>query len=287
MRSRIRHLGKATASLTILSLAMIATAAHAQDKKSQSPALDNVSIWLGGYYANNDTTLGAATPDRTTKGDVNLEKDLGFDKHKTVPRARLDFLIGEHQGFSFDYYRIDRSHGRSINEDITFLGQPFDASASVKANVKFNFGSAAYKWWFGTGNDVFGVGLGAAYYRVSGKVSGTASVNVGDQFNQSGTASASASASAWAPNLQLGWRHAFNDQWRMYVNASGVKKSGGKLNGHIWDAALGVEWFPWKNVGFGAEYAYTQVKLHQDKKNYDLDLDMKLNGPAAYVRVRF
>ncbi|MBB3227385.1 ribosomal protein L28 [Luteibacter sp. Sphag1AF] len=281
MRSRIRHMGKTTAGLAVLSLAMVATGAHAQNK-SQSPALDNISIWLGGYYANNDTTIGAATPDRTTKGSVNLEHDLDFEKRKTVPRARLDFLIGEHQGFSFDYYEVDRSHSKTLNEDINFLGQPFDATARVKGDLKFNFGSAAYKWWFGTGDDVFGVGLGAAYYKVRGSISGSASLN-GDSVSDS----ASTSASAWAPNLQLGWRHAFNDQWRMYLNASGVKKSGGKLNGHIWDAALGVEYFPWKNVGFGAEYAYTQIKLHQDKRDYDLDLDMKLNGPAAYVRVRF
>jgi len=87
--------------------------------------------------------------------------------------------------------------------------------------------------------------------------------------------------------LWLGWRHAFNDQWRMYINASGVKKNGGNLNGHIYDAALGLEWFPWKNVGFGAEYAYTKIRLNQEKRAYDLDLDMKLNGPSAYVRFRF
>jgi hypothetical protein len=73
----------------------------------------------------------------------------------------------------------------------------------------------------------------------------------------------------------------------MYFNASGVRKSGGNLNGHIYDAALGTEWFPWKNIGFAAEYSYTRIKLNQDKRLYDLALDMKLNGPAAYVRFRF
>ncbi|WP_240147807.1 outer membrane protein [Luteibacter yeojuensis] len=284
MRTRSHRHAKAATGLAIASLVAFGAAAHAQDggKKSQSRALDNVSIWAGGYYTNNDTTIGAHTGIMNTSGDVNLEDDLDFKKHKTVPRVRLDFLIGEHQGFSFDYYEVDRSHSKTLSEQINFLGNPIDATARVKGDLKFTFGSAAYKWWFGTGDDVFGVGLGAAYYKVHGSIFGSATVN-GETFQEG----ASTSTDAWAPNLQLGWRHAFSDQWRMYVNANGVKKNGGRLNGHIWDAAVGVEWFPWENVGFGAEYAYTRIKLNQDKRNYDLDLDMKLHGPAAYVRFRF
>ncbi|SEP13404.1 hypothetical protein SAMN02800692_3872 [Luteibacter sp. UNC138MFCol5.1] len=285
MRSRPHRHAKVVAGLALASIATFGAAAHAQDssnKKSQSPALDNISVWVGGYYTNNDTTIGANTGILNTSGDVNLEDDLDFKKHKTVPRVRLDFLIGEHQGFTFDYYKVDRSNSKSLSEQINFLGNPIQASAYVKGDLKFTFGSAAYKWWFGTGNDVFGVGLGAAYYKVEASIYG--SVTALGQTESSGSSS---DTNAWAPNLQLGWRHAFNDQWRMYVNASGVKKNGGSLNGHIWDAAVGVEWFPWENVGFGAEYAYTKIDLHQDKRRYDLDLDMKLHGPAAYVRFRF
>jgi hypothetical protein len=284
MRTRNLVSGKAATGLALASLAFFGAAAHAQDsdRKSQSPALDNISLWVGGYYTNNDTTIGARTNTLNTSGDVNLEDDLDFKKHKTVPRVRLDFLIGEHQGFAFDWYEVDRSKTTSISEQVNFLGNPISADARVKGNLKFSFGSAAYKYWFGTGNDVFGLGLGAAYYKVHASIYGSATIN-----GESMADGASSNTNAWAPNLQLAWRHAFNDQWRMYFNASGVKKGGGRLNGHIWDAALGVEWFPWQNVGFGAEYAYTKISLHQDKSRYDLDLDMKLNGPAAYVRFRF
>ncbi len=172
MRTRPHRYAKATAGLAIASLAIPGAAAHAQDssKKSQSPALDNISVWVGGYYTNNDTTIGANTGIFNTSGDVNLEDDPDFKKHKTVLRVRLDFLIGEHQGFSFDYYEVDRSHSKTLSEQINFLGNPIAASARVKGDLKFTFGSAAYKWWFGTGNDVFGVGLGAAYYKVQASI---------------------------------------------------------------------------------------------------------------------
>jgi len=273
MSSRLR-LGTAL----ILPLALASPAAFAE----KSPALDRVSIWLGGYYTTNDTTIGASDPSGQFYGNINLEKDLSFDKHKTEPRARLDFLIGDHQGFSFDYYSLNREHSRSISDSLTYGGNVYNASAKVNGKLNFDFGSAAYRWWFGEGNDVFGLGIGAAYYRVDAHVSGMASLN-----GQSVQASSDYSDSAWAPQLQVGWRHAFNDQWRMYFDASGVKKNGGNLNGKIYNAALGMEWFPWQNVGLGAEYSYGRIKLNDNQSHYLANLDMKVNGPSLFLRMRF
>lgn len=260
-------------------LALASSASFAQ----QSPALDRVSIWLGGYDAHTDTTIGASDRSGQYSGDFNLENDLGFDDRNNVARARLDFLLGDSQGFSLDYYSVNRSRSKSLTRDISYAGNDYSASATVRGKLDFDFGSASYRWWFGHGNDVFGVGLGGAYYRVHAGISGEASVN-GEPVGQ---ASSSSNDSAWAPMLQLGWRHAFNEQWRMYVDAAGVKKSGGRLNGHIVNAALGVEWFPWQNVGLGAEYGFSRIVLHQRKHDYNANLDMKLDGPSLFVRFRF
>jgi len=273
------HKRNAGRAATLLALALASGSVFAQ----QSPALDRVSIWLGGYDAHMDTTIGASDKSNQYSGDFSLEKDLGFKDHKSVPRARIDFLVGDSQGFSVDYYSVNRENTKSLSRGISYNGNDYNADASVRGKLNFDFGSAAYRWWFGQGNDVFGLGLGAAYYRVHAGISGQASLN-GDVLGQ---ASSSTTDSAWAPTLQLGWRHAFNDQWRMYIDAAGVKKNGGKLNGHIVNAALGVEWFPWKNVGMGAEYSYSRIVLHQRKHDYNANLDMKLDGPSLFVRFRF
>jgi hypothetical protein len=247
-----------------------------------SPALDRVDLSLGGYYANTSTTIGAGDKTGQLKGDVNLERDLGFEDHKTVPRVKLDFLIGDHQGFSFDYFSINRTQSKTLSDSITYGGNDYSAAATVRGKLDFDFGSAAYRWWFGSGNDAFGLGIGAAYYRVHAGISGIATLD-----GESAQASTSYSETAGAPLLQLGWRHAFNDSWRMYFDASGVKKNGGQLNGRIYNAALGLEWYPWKNVGIGAEYAYTRIKLNDEQDSYNANLDLKLHGPSAFVKFRF
>lgn len=248
----------------------------------QSPALDRVSLGVGGYYANSDTTLGAGTADGMLEGDVNLEGDLGFDSRDVSPRVRADFLVGDHQGLSFDYYRYNRDSSKSLSRRFTWRGNTYDASVWVKGKLSFDFGSAAWRWWFGHGNDVFGLGLGAGYYKVRASIAGEATLNDASAYAESSTGT-----SAWAPLLQVGWRHAFDDHWRMYFDASGVRKNGGKLHGHVYNASLGVEWFPWTNLGLGAEYGINRIRLAQEHRRYNDRLNLKLDGPSLFLKLRF
>ncbi len=162
----------------------------------QSPALSRLDLSLGGYYASVGTTIGASTINDEYHGKVNLEDVLGFRRRNSVPRARLDLLIGDSQGFSFNYFSVSRSHRKTLKQRISYDGNNCDAMASVRDKLDFDFGSASYRWWFGPGNDVFG--LGGAWYRVQASISGEASVNGGFM----GETSASTSAQAWAPELQ-------------------------------------------------------------------------------------
>jgi hypothetical protein len=248
---------------------------------------DRVSVRLGGYFANMDTDISVADPSDTLSGKINLEDDLGFKQDKTVPRVRADFLLGEHQGLALDYYSIDRSSHQMLARDITYDGVDYAASADVRAKLDFDFGSVAWRWWFGQGDDAYGVGLGAGWYRVKTALAGDGAYDPGVGGPQPVSMSSSSNDSAWAPMLQLGWRHAFGDNWRMYLDASGVRKNGGRISGHIYNAALGVEWLPWQNLGFGLEYGYSQIKLHWDRRMYDADLDMTLSGPSAFVNLRW
>jgi hypothetical protein len=248
---------------------------------------DRASVRLGGYFAGMDTDVSLADPSDTVSGKINLEDDLGFKQDKTVPRVRADFLFGEHQGLALDYYSIDRSSHQVLARDITYDGVDYSANADVHAKLDFDFGSAAWRWWFGQGDDAYGVGLGAGWYRVKTALAGDGAYDPGAGGEQPVSVASTSNDSAWAPMLQLGWRHVFDDDWRMYLDASGVRKNGGRISGHIYNAALGVEWLPWQNLGFGLEYGYSQIKLHWNRRMYDADLDMTLSGPSAFVNLRW
>lgn len=256
-------------------LGLAATGAHA-DEGAQ--ALDRVSVWIGGYYP--DTSLDI-------RAQATALPDLGGHLHvdagrETVGRLRLDFLVFDSQGFTLDYYTLDRTRNEHLAREFDYGGVPFQVDTDLQAQVKFSAGSAAWHWWFGDAADVFGIGLGATYYKVELGLAGSASVN-----GQSAAADLRWSDDAVAPLLTLGFKHAFSDSLRVYANASGVRKNGGALAGHIVDGRVGVEWFPWRNVGLGAEYGRTRIDLKRGAQQYDAKLDIDLEGPSLFARLRF
>lgn len=246
-----------------------------------SVALDRMSFSAGAFYADPQVQLSGDT----NYGHVDTSKQ-SLD-HATIPRVRADVLFGDTQGLSFDYYRYDKSYNPSLSGATVIDGQNVSGTASLDGNLRLDLAQLAYKWWIGSGNDVFGLGAGAAYYRIKldGTATGTATA-AGLGLSQTVSGTDSVSESAYAPLLELGWRHAFTPNVRSYVDLSGVKKNGGRINGHIYGGTVGVEWFLAKNVGLVADYGIQKITLHRDDDR-TADIDIRLKGPSAYVKVRF
>ncbi|WP_293776444.1 autotransporter outer membrane beta-barrel domain-containing protein [uncultured Oxalicibacterium sp.] len=245
-----------------------------------SPALDRVSISAGVFRAEPTFSVGVETP----YGNLNTPDRTNSDV--SIPRLRADILLFDSQGISFDYYRYDRSYAQTVSGSSTLNGQPVTGNATFNSNLKLDLARLSYKWWIGSGNSVFGIGLGGAYYRadLTGSINGTATV--GSTVYTDGT-SDRYTDDAVAPLIELGWRHAFTPNVRMYVEAGGVKKNSGNLQGHIYNGNIGVEWFPWKNIGLVLDYGEQRVKLERSRANATAEMDVRFRGPSLFVKARF
>lgn len=260
----------------------VAGMAQAQTQSTISPALDRMSISAGAFYAEPKIHVGANTEEfgRLDTPDEKIDDE-------TLPRVKADILFGANHGLSFDYFRYNEKYEGDYAGDTVYEGRNVNGTANAKAKLRIELARLTYKYWFGAEKDVFGVGLGAAYLRakVSGSASATASAANPVQ-TETWSGSASASDSAYAPVIDLAYRHSFNEQWRMYAEASGVKKNGGSTEGHVYSGAVGVEWFPHKNVGVVLDYGIQKIALQRNDARA-AELDLKLTGPSAYVKVRF
>jgi hypothetical protein len=270
----------------LLPLALLSGPVWAQ----MSPALDRFNLAIGGFRGDTSTDLSAHTRGplpgglAPQQGKVSLEDDLGLPSHQGIFRVQAEGVVGEHHGWAVDYYNLSRDHTRTFGTTVPVNGTDVGVQARVKGTMDLTLGSASYRYWIGSGSDVLGLGVGAAYYHVNLKVRGDlAAPSAG--LATDGTAGYR--EGAWAPELSLGYRHAFNERWRLYANAAGIKKNGGNLAGHIYSGALGVEYFPWKNLGFGLDYSVSKVQLRRERPNYAAQLDLKTHGPGAYVHWRF
>ncbi|SDN13699.1 hypothetical protein SAMN05720382_103520 [Polaromonas sp. JS666] len=255
----------------LAALALLGGTALAQP----SPALDRASFSIGAFHA--DPTFNAAVNTNFGRLDSGDSKSSSV----TLPRIKADVLLFDSQGLSFDYYQFKRGYGDSLASNFRTGGGTVTTTGTANLDVKVDFAKLAYKWWFGSGNTVMGVGLGAAYYRVGLDLSASAAVG-----GSTGSIRQSDSDDAVAPLLELGVRHAISPDLRLFADASGVKKTGGSTRGEIYNAALGVEWFPAKNVGVVLDYGLTDIDLRREDSN-NARFRVKLKGPSAFLKVRF
>ena len=271
-----------TTLVTALKGAILLGAASAgMAQAQQSPALDRMSISAGAFYAEPKIHLGGDTD----YGRVDTPDEKIDDV--TLPRVKAEMLIGDSHGLSFDYFRFDEDWAGTASGDTVYEGRPVSGTISADAKLRLEMARFAYKWWLGKEKNAFGIGLGAAYLRA--KISGSVDANLSASNpveNYSWNGSASAGDSVWAPTVELAWRHSLNEQWRLYAEASGIKKNGGSVEGHVWNGSVGVEWFPHKNVGLVLDYNVQKIDLHRNGER-TADLDLKLKGPSAFVKVRF
>lgn len=261
----------------VLLAVAVAGAAHAQ----QSPALDRMSLSVGGFHAEPRIHLGGDT----RYGRVDTPDEEIDDV--TLPRVKAELLFGDRHGASFDYWRYDEDYAAAPSGATVYEGRPVSGSIRADADVRLEMARLAYKYWFGTDRNAFGVGLGAAYLRA--RISGSAVANMSAAApveNYTWSGSGAASDSVWAPTIELAWRHALNDKVRLYAEAGGVKRNGGTVEGHVYNAAAGVEWLAAKNVSVVLDYGIQKIDLHRNGER-TADLDLKLTGPSAFVKLRF
>jgi hypothetical protein len=275
MKSHIAHANRYQGVLFLLALFGATMATSMPASAELSPALDRFSLTVGAFQADPNFNGNVNTPQGTlTSGDLNLGKE-------TMPRIRADLLILDSQGVHFDYYQYNHTYSGSIANNSNVNGSALTTVGNASLNFKVDFAKLAYRWWFGGGNTVFGVGAGAAYYKLDLSANATASVN-----GTTAAANGSYSDDAVAPLLELGVRHAVSPDLRIYADATGVKKLDGALTGEIYNAALGVEWFPAKNVGVVLEYGKSQINLSRTdfiSENFRVNFQ----GPSAFVKFRY
>ena len=264
----------------IAAVALFASASLAHADIPQ--ALDRATISVGGFYPVVDARLSADGPD-VSGSDIDFQRDLGLDKHRTLTNLRIDLLIFDSQGFSIGGYKYSKQGGATLARDIRFAGNMYDVNAFVNAGLSLTTYNAAWHWWFTAGDsDVVGVGLGAVYYELTGTIDGSVSVDGG-----TAVAHGAVDGSAVAPLLTVGWRHAFSPNLRGYAEFAGVRKASGTLSGHLLNGTLGLEYYPWHNLGLALEYSANNLDLKADMASWEGRARIHFHGPAAFVRLRF
>jgi hypothetical protein len=229
-----------------------------------------------------ETRVSANGPG-VTGSEVDFQRDLGLDEHRSLPGFRIEALLFDNQGLSVGGYTYSKRASAKLDRDLVFDDDVFRVNAFVDAKLTLRTYNAAWRWWLAPdADDVIGLGLGAVYYDLRGTIAAAVSINGGSVQGRG-----SAEGDAVAPLLTLAWRHSFNEEWRGYADFSGVRKPYGTLQGHLVNGTLGVEYLPWRNAGLALEYNANDLDLKAAKESWTGRARVHFYGPAAFLRLRF
>lgn len=247
-------------------------------------AVDRFYISAGAYKANNDVTLRRDSASGTTQGThVDLKRDFGLDMDKTESYLEIGGTIGRRHRLKAFRYGHDASATRVLERDLVIGDDIYRETAAATGDIDIGLLGASYSWLLHHGErSAFGIGLGAIRYKVSANLAAAL-----DNDGEIEAVASSISESHWAPLLHLEYIRSIADHWRVGVDASYVRKSGGKVSGDAIDLGVKAEFFPWEHFGFALRYNYNDIDLEFEHSGHRDEINIKNRGPQLVATYRF
>jgi hypothetical protein len=276
------------AASALAALVAIALPASAQSYADVKGMDERFRLDLGGFFQSFDTTLRLDSTALGRGTEINFEDDLGQDSNKTSFRANGYWRFGRHGRFDFGVLTYSRSATHTINRDIEFGDHVYHAGATVDSQMRTTQVEAYYAYSFvNTGEAELGAKLGFSAIFHSIQFDATGSIT-GPGGTVSGSR-ASDSRSVVAPIPAIGLYGRFTLLPRLFISgyAKGLPNiTIGDYGGSMFDGGAFVDWYPWKNVGFGGGYSYTKITFERTT-DPTVSFDYSYSGPTVYLTLAF
>ena len=256
-----------------LAAALVFCAASAQ-AASINPTLDDrFQVRLGPFFASIDSKVKVSSGQ-----EVDLEER--FDDSETTGAIYLGWRVTPRISLEFGYSQVTREASETLSQSVP-LGDvavlPAGSTVSGEFNTRLYRLNAGYSV-FRNERSELGLSLGVAALNLEDRIDfslggGPAVVLLDDDTTDPlGT-------------IGIFGTYAFNAQWLVTGRVGYLGFDFGDIGGKIWDAFGAVEYRPWKNVGFGLAYVYTDADIEVQESN--VDVDFTYSGPFAYVTLGF
>lgn len=259
--------------LTVCAAAALFTivGCSAANAQSINPTLDDIfQARLGPFFSNFETTVDVqGSPfDQGQLGDSETTF-AGYARWRITPKLHLNFGYSQLSrddtttlNASTSVGGINVPGGTSLSQDYETSSLPIALAYAFVKNVKTEFGAYA------------GVNITTIKNNISISVPGTPTITPIDQ-----------DVTEPLPTIGLFWNQAFSPQWMLTVSAGYMGLEVGGLDGNFYDALLGIEWRPWKNVGIGGAYLYTSADGTITSGGTTSTFDYQYDGPFAYLMI--
>ena len=242
-------------------LITLATPAAAQSYADIKGMDERFSLDIGGFFQNFETTLRLDSATLGNGSTIDFEHDLGGDSSKTSFRAAGYWRFGRHGRLDFGFLTFSRSNSKTISRDLQFGDHVYHAGASLATEMRVSELDLYYAYSFlNTGEAEIGAKIGISAMFHSSSIEGSGNITGPGGTTAGSFAADDRSFVAPIPAVGIYVRYTLLPGLWIGGQLRGLPEvtiSG--YQGSMIDTGAYIEWYPWKNFGFGGGYQYTKI----------------------------
>jgi hypothetical protein len=271
------------ALVATLALAFLLPAGAALAQETDTDVPQTFWVELGGFRVSSSTNLrlnGAAPGE-----DVDFERDLNLPNNTTQVYLEGFWRPFRKHQFSLKWERVRRDGSAVTLEDqIEWGGVIYPVGVQVAGTNDSDFLSGAWRWSLFK-NEKFEIGpaIGLGYIWIDASLTGQ--IQVGDELSRERTVTGSASSiTGDIGGFFIWWP---GQRWVVRGDARYIAVSLDDADASVGEARASVTWYPWRRIGIGAQYSYTNLEYQRDVIVTELGGRLKYDGLQILVSVAF
>jgi hypothetical protein len=246
---------------------------------------DKFNIQLGGFTSRSTSEL---TLNNTNTGiGVAIDLENGLNVESRFDTVRLDTLYrwgqtDRHQ-VEFHYFSNDREGVRTLDQDITIGDVTYKAGETLTTGLDLTFANIDYAYAV-VNDDRVRFALSAGLHLTSIGLDITSTAGSGFQEAEDVTAP--------LPVIGLRLDVALAKNWKLKSRTDLFYLEFDQFTGGLSDTYLGVEWNPFKHVGFGLGYNNVVYRIEAEGTDaaglgFSGKVEMNISGLLLYAKYFF
>ena len=248
---------------------------------------DRFTLNLGSFITTFNTNASASG--EQASGDVDLEEDLGLKPDIGEVRLTGQYRFARKHALTFGYWRSSRSSEGTLERDVEWNDAVFPVGVTIGAESKFDNLKLGYAYSFVNNGTVdFNASIGITALKFDIALEGEAWVTTPEGEERFEQARREEDLIAPVPVVGLAVEWAMRPRLFLRGGVEFFKANYQEYTGELIDGVVGVDWFPWQHVGFGAAYNYVDVTVTREGDVIkELEFDYKYDGAFVYLRLAY
>lgn len=248
---------------------LLTAAGTAQAEDPSSFPWEKASLSIGGFVSTTNSELQLNSESLGVGTVIDLENGLDMDSQFSTYRIDGFYRFGStrrHQ-IEMHYYRSDRDGSRVTDQEYQIGDTVFPAGSGITSELDTWFFNINYAYAFFQDDRV----------RLSGAV-GVHTTGIKLKVSSLGSGVEEEEVTAPLPVIGVRADIALTERWRLWGSTDLFYLSYDNYRGGLMDAAIGIEYLPFKHVGFGLGLNAVKYRVEGDG---DGDLS-DINGEVRY-----